>query len=178
MFNFLVILDSSGFSKGYGFVKFGLEEEQQDALHKMNGYIGLGSKPIRICNAVPKPKDGSTPTTPISTPSSLVSGYIDYNPYQYDSSSAYWQNYNWQSYYDQSQDYSGYQLQSWQGQADYSGLLQQQEEDDELALVEHKTIVDTDKWNNEANERDCNLWDALERSKWLPIEQLEIATSS
>lgn len=54
-----VILDSSGFSKGYGFVRFGLEEEQKSALFLMNGYVGLGTKPLKICNAVPKPKDGS-----------------------------------------------------------------------------------------------------------------------
>lgn len=51
-----VILDSSGFSKGYGFVRFGLEEEQKSALYEMNGYMGLGLKPLKICNAVPKPK--------------------------------------------------------------------------------------------------------------------------
>lgn len=51
-----VILDSSGFSKGYGFVRFGMEEEQKSALYEMNGYLGLGLKPLKICNAVPKPK--------------------------------------------------------------------------------------------------------------------------
>lgn len=51
-----VILDSSGFSKGYGFVRFGMEEEQKAALYEMNGYMGLGLKPLKICNAVPKPK--------------------------------------------------------------------------------------------------------------------------
>lgn len=54
-----VILDSSGFSKGYGFVRFGVEEEQKSALFLMNGFVGLGSKPLKICNAVPKPKDAS-----------------------------------------------------------------------------------------------------------------------
>lgn len=53
-----VILDSSGFSKGYGFVRFGLEEEQKAALYAMNGYAGLGTKLLKICNAVPKPKNG------------------------------------------------------------------------------------------------------------------------
>lgn len=54
-----VILDSSGFSKGYGFVRFGIEEEQKAALYEMNGYIGLGLKPLKICNAVPKPKNAA-----------------------------------------------------------------------------------------------------------------------
>jgi len=163
-----VILDSSGFSKGYGFVKFGLEDEQQDALYKMNGFIGLGSKPLKICNAVPKPKDGLAGLPTAASIMSAAAGGFDYS--QYYEPSAYWQNYNWQGYYDQSQvDVSGYQQ--------YSADYHTQTEDDELALVEHKVPVDADKLNNEANERDCNLWDALERSKWLPIEQLEVSTT-
>lgn len=71
-----VILDSSGFSKGYGFVKFGLEDEQKNALFEMNGYIGLGSKPLKICNAVPKPKTTTAATGTATTPtvSTLMAG--------------------------------------------------------------------------------------------------------
>lgn len=50
-----VILDSSGFSKGYGFVRFANEEEQKNSLITMNGYRGLGTKSLKICNAVPRP---------------------------------------------------------------------------------------------------------------------------
>lgn len=53
-----VVLDSSGFSKGYGFVRFSSEEEKCEALQRMNGYVGLGSKPLRLCCAVSKPKGG------------------------------------------------------------------------------------------------------------------------
>lgn len=105
-----VILDTSGFSKGYGFVRFGLEEEQQAALYEMNGWIGLGSKSLKICNAVPKPKTATTAgTTSTSTTSSSMqsSGYggsststTDYS--QYYDPSAYWQGYSsgtsWQGY--------------------------------------------------------------------------------
>lgn len=71
-----VILDSSGFSKGYGFVKFGLEDEQKNALFEMNGYIGLGNKPLKICNAVPKPKTTTAATGTATTPtvSTLMAG--------------------------------------------------------------------------------------------------------
>lgn len=51
-----MILDSSGYTKGYGFVRFGSEDEQRNALYAMNGYTSLGSKPLKICTAVPKPK--------------------------------------------------------------------------------------------------------------------------
>lgn len=82
-----VILDSSGFSKGYGFVRFGLEEEQKSALYEMNGYIGLGTKPLKICNAVPKPKMTSTSTeaAPVT-----ISSLNDFS--QYYDPSTYWQN--------------------------------------------------------------------------------------
>lgn len=99
-----VILDSSGFSKGYGFVKFGLEEEQKNALYEMNGYVGLGTKPLKICSAVPKPKTATTTVTTTPTATSIVSSAYsasgDYS--QYYDPTTYWQNYNaaWQGYYD------------------------------------------------------------------------------
>ncbi len=44
----LVVLDASGFSKGYGFIRFGDEQEQQTALISMMGISGLGSKPLKV----------------------------------------------------------------------------------------------------------------------------------
>ena len=46
-----VVLDDGGFSKGYGFVRFGSEGEQQHALAHMSGEVGLGSKPIKVSMA-------------------------------------------------------------------------------------------------------------------------------
>jgi RNA recognition motif-containing protein len=46
-----VVLDDAGFSKGYGFVRFGSEGEQQHALAHMSGEVGLGSKPIKVSMA-------------------------------------------------------------------------------------------------------------------------------
>lgn len=184
-----VILDNNGFSKGYGFVKFGSEEEQQDALYKMSGYMGLGSKPIKICNAVPKPKEGSIIGSAgggggYPTAQSIISGQYDYSQY-YD---AYWQNYNWQNYYEQTaaaaaaaNNHHQHHHHGSSGSHKYSSSVaaadnhHKKDEDDEMALVEHDVPLDVDKLNNETIEQDCNLWDALERTKWLPIEQLEIA---
>lgn len=93
-----VILDSSGFSKGYGFVRFGLEEEQKSALYEMNGYIGLGSKPLKICNAVPKPKSSSTVVAAAATTapdavsmSNLAASNAITDFSQYYDPSTYWQ---------------------------------------------------------------------------------------
>lgn len=48
-------------------------------------------------------------------------------------------------------------------------------EEDELELIEHSLALDVDKLNKERIEQDCNLWDALESSKWLPCEALEVS---
>merc|ERR1719433_2671599 len=42
-----VVLDESGFSKGYGFVRFGNEQEQQHALGCMTGEMGWEVSPLR-----------------------------------------------------------------------------------------------------------------------------------
>lgn len=40
--------------------------------------------------------------------------------------------------------------------------------------LEHSTALDVDKMNREKIDADCNLWDALESSKWLPFDVLEV----
>jgi len=49
-----VVLDSAGYSKGYGFIKFGSEEEKKHCLNNMNGFPGLGSKPIKVSSVIPR----------------------------------------------------------------------------------------------------------------------------
>ena len=55
---FSVVLDDSGCSKGFGFIRFNNEVEQQTAMTSMNGMSGLGGKPIKVSVAVNKIKDG------------------------------------------------------------------------------------------------------------------------
>ncbi|KAH8298378.1 hypothetical protein KR018_012179 [Drosophila ironensis] len=206
-----VILDSLGFSKGYGFVRFGIEDEQKTAMYEMNGFIGLGTKPIKICNAVPKPKTelaaalGSGSTTAstygygTAASGTATGGAADYSQY-YDPTSTYWQGYNaWQGYYEQagapsitdaaayyqqamSQSHSNPQTlaqhaEAWSAQR--SAQYEQQQlnaanGDDDYGLIEHKVVLDVDKLNRETIDADRRLYDALESSKWLPIEQLEV----
>lgn len=49
-----VVLDEGGKSRGYGFVRFGDQEEHQQALNIMNGFEGLGGKALRVSSATPK----------------------------------------------------------------------------------------------------------------------------
>lgn len=191
-----VILDGGGFSKGYGFVRFGLEEEQRSALYEMTGYVGLGTKALKICNAVPKPKGDMAPEPPVSATTIVQNAFAaaaaasvpDYSQY-YDPSTSYWQNYSgWSNnvagggYYDQHgaananpSAAAGYYHQHQQQQSGQWGATagMYAQEDDDMALVEHKRELDVDAFNREAIESDRNFYDALESSKWIPIEQLE-----
>lgn len=49
-----VVLEPSGKSKGYGFVRFSEETDQQRALIEMQHMQGVGKKPIRVSLATPK----------------------------------------------------------------------------------------------------------------------------
>ncbi|KAL3285958.1 hypothetical protein HHI36_000473 [Cryptolaemus montrouzieri] len=163
-----VILDNSGFSKGYGFVRFGSEDEMKNSLMYMNGFSGLGTKPLKICNAVPKPKGALTNSngSPMTTPGSEYTQYYD--------PSTYWQNYaNWQNqgYYDQNASATTNSEATTQSSVHPPPL---EKKDDSLELIDHTVPIDIEKLNREKMEQDCTLWDAIESSKWIPIEQVEV----
>lgn len=49
-----VVLDSTGKSKGFGFVRFSEESDQQKALVEMQHMAGIGRRPIKVGLAAPK----------------------------------------------------------------------------------------------------------------------------
>ncbi|CAK1552904.1 unnamed protein product [Leptosia nina] len=165
-----VILDNAGYTKGYGFVRFGNEEEQRNALYAMNGYTGLGTKPLKICTAVPKPKSAiTTQTTTTTSTNPAYSSGTEYN--QYYDPSAYWQNYSaWSGYYGHGDNTSAVaQVQT----VDSAQALAAKAQSDELALVEHKRFLDVDKLNQDFIDPELSLWDGLESSQWFPHEVVE-----
>jgi len=115
-----VVLDDAGGSKGFGFVRFGDEIEQQTALTTMQGISGLGTRPIKVSIAVQKAKDPSQmqPAAPPYNPAQAFTqtrpanpgypsggGGSDYNQY-YNQYNHYWSNMAaWQQY---NQYYQGY----------------------------------------------------------------------
>ncbi|KAG7301398.1 hypothetical protein JYU34_014343 [Plutella xylostella] len=165
-----VILDNAGYTKGYGFVRFGNEEEQRNALYAMNGYTGLGTKPLKICTAVPKPKGLPTNQPNGAGGSANNPSYAagtEYN--QYYDPSAYWQNYSaWSGYYGQ-----GDQSAAAAPAAEPAPAAAVKTQSDELVLVEHKRPVDVDQLNKEFLEPQLCLWDALEESQWFPHDVIE-----
>merc|ERR1712029_1321824 len=94
-----VVLDTTGYSKGYGFIRFLEERGQQGALPNMMGASGLGTKPIKVSMAVPKgPRPdhhGGRPDHPPAAADPSASWADWQNQY-----SQYWSQYAaWNQYY-------------------------------------------------------------------------------
>lgn len=150
-----VVLDNHGFSKGYAFVRFAAEADQAKCVKEMNGYVGLGSKPIKVSSATPRSKSNSNDSS-ISS-SNTVPTY-DYAQAYY--ASAAWQNYSWQSnyYLPNMMSYdSFYQTPSFEGS-------------DGMELIDHTSSVNVEEMNQAVLGRDMDFWDSIENSKWSPVE--------
>ncbi|XP_063540561.1 tRNA selenocysteine 1-associated protein 1 isoform X2 [Cydia strobilella] len=148
-----VILDSSGYTKGYGFVRFGSEEEQRNALYAMNGYTGLGTKPLKICTAVPKPKGAPTGQNQ-SAPNAANAAY---NSGTGDQSAAV-----------------APAAPVADASATAAAAQAAKTQNDDLQLVEHKKTIDIDELNQEFLQPELSLWDGLESSQWFPNEIVEV----
>ncbi|EDO32015.1 predicted protein [Nematostella vectensis] len=106
-----VVLDASGNSRGYGFVRFFDEKEHKRAMVEMQGAVGCGSKPIRVSAATPKrpPTTTTYAATTEATPTVAAQYGTQYTPQQYQQYQQYmaaWQGYaqqQQQPYYQQYQ---------------------------------------------------------------------------
>ncbi|XP_026817952.1 tRNA selenocysteine 1-associated protein 1 isoform X2 [Rhopalosiphum maidis] len=154
-----VVLDSAGYSKGYGFIRFGSEEEQKHCLNNMNGFPGLGSKPIKVSNVIPKSERH------IVVASNESQGYKASQDYGQYFETNYWHRYS-----------------MWNQSLSQNCMLKPEPTIDTTAiktngnlnLVDYKKSIDIDALNKDLVTQDYNLWDALESSKWLPLDTIEI----
>ncbi|KAK9394679.1 tRNA selenocysteine 1-associated protein 1 [Crotalus adamanteus] len=150
-----VVVDQTGVSKGYGFVKFSDELEQKRALVECQGAVGLGSKPIRLSVAIPKANRLKM---------------VEYNQMY---------NYNYNQYYQQYQNYYahwGYDQNT--GSYSYSypqygytqSTMQTYEEVGEDALEDPMPQMDVSEANKQFMEQSEELYDALIECHWQPLD--------
>ncbi|XP_050540845.1 tRNA selenocysteine 1-associated protein 1-like [Daktulosphaira vitifoliae] len=154
-----VVLDSAGYSKGYGFIRFGSEEEQKHCLNNMNGFPGLGSKPIKVSSVIPKSERH------IVVASNDSQGYKSTQDYGQYFETNYWHRY---SMWNQTQGQKC--VPKPESISESSNI----KTNSNLTLVDYKKTIDIDALNKELISQDYNLWDALESSKWLPLETIEV----
>ncbi|OWF46042.1 tRNA selenocysteine 1-associated protein 1-like [Mizuhopecten yessoensis] len=148
-----VVLENNGRSKGYGFVRFSEETDQQRALIEMQHMTDIGTKPIRVSLATPKrpmPQD--------------MTGGIPYSPYyghNYPYNAAYYNYYNSNTYYN-NQDYT-----SRPGGHHEHGI-----EEDIDTLEEPELEVDIFRYNKDYMEQSEEIFEAIELSRWTPLDSL------
>lgn len=148
-----VVLEGNGRSKGYGFVRFSEETDQQRALIEMQHMTGLGRRPIRVSLATPK-----RPLPPEMSGSGIH--YSHYYGHNYPYSNTYYNYYNSHSYYNQY--YSN----------DSSGYYDYHQEDDSDVLEEPELEVDVDRYNRDFMEQSEEIFEVLENSRWTPLDSI------
>ncbi|KAK1340298.1 hypothetical protein QTO34_018865 [Cnephaeus nilssonii] len=142
-----VVLDQTGVSKGYGFVKFTDELEQKRALTECQGAVGLGSKPVRLSVAIPK----ASRVKPVE--------YSQMYSYSYNQYYQQYQNYYAQWGYDQNTGSYSY---SYPQYGYTQSTMQTYEEVGDDALEDPMPQLDVTEANKEFMEQSEELYDALD----------------
>jgi len=174
-----VTSDLSHGKKPYGFVRFTNQDEQRDALIHMNGFRGMGDRPIKVSMAIPKNK--------LKDEEVGKKGGGGQFSYFYE---AYWANSaaltNYASYRGkQAIEYqntmavagggtSNQFLHTARINADNADNFHApynddwlQDEEDENRIIEWDVPVNVDAMNREMMERSLAAWDSVDKDRWL-----------
>lgn len=190
-----VVTDQFGNSRGYGFVKFGDENEQKKSIEECQNSSGLGSKPIRLSIAVNKSQKMN------NYQSQNHSYHNNYHQQQYYQQPG--QNYYPQWGYDQYNGYNGGYSSGYNNGYNYNygpygyppaGMMgppppmgmppmltdmtgaaeqtQESEESEEEAAEEPNPLLDVEALNRDYMERSEELYDALMTCYWQPLDSI------
>ncbi|XP_076441417.1 tRNA selenocysteine 1-associated protein 1-like [Babylonia areolata] len=177
-----VVLDCNGKSKGFGFVRFSDESDQQRALVEMQHMTGIGRRPIKVGLAAPKRSSSRSfgshgsqshshdnlgpPTSYPSAPSSSSHGGGSYSSPPYSHHGGY---YSWGGYYHYSHNYQNHPPPS----HEYPGEGQAAAVDDMEVLEDPCLEVNVTKENREFMESSESFFEALDRSRWFAIDSIQ-----
>ncbi|XP_071401361.1 tRNA selenocysteine 1-associated protein 1-like isoform X1 [Centroberyx affinis] len=162
-----VVLDSTGNSKGCGFVQFPDERLQKRALEECQGAVGLGGKPLRLslaANNFRNRQQQSDNRSWQSNSGGYRQNYNQYNQYNQQAYSGYYSNWG----YDQSGGY-GYNY----NQYDYTQYPPQTQESEAVqddGLEDPNPELDVVEANKKFMELSEELYDALIDCHWQPVE--------
>lgn len=162
--------------KRFGFVRFGDMNDQREALIHMNGFPGLGQPPIRVSMAIPKPC--------LSEASALAekqSAQYSHMYENYQADRAAWGNYG--AFQSGGGGGSSAKPALVSGSSKSSKLAmdwdllmmsddnddsdEEKDIDDEYKIIDHDAPVNVDAMNAEFIERSQEVWDAVERDRWI-----------
>ena len=155
--------DRSHGGKPYGFVRFTNQEEQRDALIHMNGFRGMGEKPIKVSMAIPKTKMEEQ-----MLGNRGGQGQYSYYYEQYWADQAAWGNYaqlrgkKGVEEKEEKKKSAREENRLWEEWLDTDS----EEEDDERP-VPWDIPVNVELMNRQFMERSVEAWAGVERDRWL-----------
>jgi len=157
--------DSSHGKKPYGFVRFTDQDEQRDALIHMNGFRGMGEKPIKVSLAIPKKKPGKEEEIGSRGGTGQYSYYYE----------SYWADQAaWGNFASLPGAASGAFIATARNNAGNADTFNQpynddwlEEEEDDERIIEWDIPVNVDAMNKEFMDRSVEAWDGIERDRWL-----------
>ena len=155
--------DRSHGGKPYGFVRFTSQEEQRDALIHMNGFRGMGEKPIKVSMAIPKTRIEEQML-------GNRSGKGQYSNYyeQYWADQAAWGNYarlrgkRGAEEKEEKKKSAREESRLWE-----EWLESDSEEEDDERPVPWDVPVNVELMNRQFMERSVEAWAGVERDRWL-----------
>ncbi|RUS83341.1 hypothetical protein EGW08_008888 [Elysia chlorotica] len=156
-----VVMDQNMKSKGFGFVRFSDEGEQQRALIEMQHMTGLGRRPIKVSLAsIKKPNEASTSVGGPSPQGSYYAGHYSWGGYHY--------------HFNQSYPASG-PAEYGDVSSYYDTSNQPQpplEEDDSEILEDPGLEINVGKENRDYIESSESFFISLEQSRWQPLDSI------
>ena len=167
-----VQVDSSHGRKPYGFVRFNDQQDQRDALIHMNGFTGMGEKPIKVNLAIPKKKPGGAGVDAEDVVGSkgkgAGQGQYSYYYESYWADQAAWGNYaslapGGKQFIQQAMNNAGNE-DTYHAPHNDDWL---DDEEDENRIIEWDVPVNIDAMNREFMERSVETWDGMEKDRWL-----------
>ncbi|CAG5122617.1 unnamed protein product [Candidula unifasciata] len=158
------VLDHNGKSRGFGFVRFSEESDQQRALIEMQHMTGLGRRPIRVSLAsVKRPSDPLSGAAPVA-----MAPPAPHNNYYTGHDS--WGGYNYQ--YSQPYPHAPPAAVDYrQNNSQFPTSLPEVEDDSEL-LEDPGLEINVGKENREFIESSESFFTALEKSRWQPLDNI------
>ena len=156
--------DRSHGGKPYGFVRFTNQEEQRDALIHMNGFRGMGEKPIKVSMAIPKTKMEEQML------GNRAGGKGQYGYYyeQYWADQAAWGNYaKLRGKRGVAEKEEKKMSAREEGRLWEEWLETDSEEEDDERPVPWDVPVNVELMNRQFMERSVEAWAGVERDRWL-----------
>ncbi|XP_041360171.1 tRNA selenocysteine 1-associated protein 1-like [Gigantopelta aegis] len=158
-----VVLGSSGKNKGFGFVRFSEETDQQRALIEMQHMTGIGRNPIRVSLAQPKGSEYSSSSSKYRRDHDSGSGYNSYSSHY--PGSYYAGSYSWGGY---TYNYNQYCPPPPTHQLKHLHKLNWFNYNTPDPGVE----VNINRENREFMESSESFLEAIEKSRWFPLDNV------